>query len=561
MKVKQKLISIAVLVSGSLAALSIVFFALNAAVSNNLSEATNLSNRAVASSGNTEASLRQSQQELDTLANRLSDATAPLEQNKQRLAILERKSASFVVRMDELKALLEESLEELEPNGEGTFIIEDAIFELEDIQSQMQRDLTANIQTTGSANSDVANTVIEKSRLFLALNARFTSAFDELVAVNADNVQNNARAIETIGLAAAKQTRNSFILSAAIMVITAVIIGAIVYIILLVTRPLQSIVSDIEKVSSGDFTTRFKVNKKDEFGTVAYAMNKMVATTKALIEDIANESQSLTKTASDMEQNSIATTNAILSEQNDIQEVVAATGQMLSTVQSVAKASSETLASSKESGEAAQAGITIVQSNIEKVNELAAEFNRATDVVMRVEQHAVEIDSILGVIKDITEQTNLLALNAAIEAARAGEQGRGFAVVADEVRQLALRTQSSTTEITEIIARLHESSQNAVSLMKSSEHGVSDTTVEAQKVKDVFNAIMQKIDDIQSRIEMVASASNQQSAVSSIVQNKMQKIEQETEKVKEMAEQVVTQSSSLRSVSKNIASHLDQFII
>lgn len=454
-----------------------------------------------------------------------------------------------------------EASETLLEDSDALYIVEDAVLELEDIQTEVKRDLQANIQTTTIANNDSADEIIAKAKMLSLLNEEFKVAFKDLISVNAGNVKNNESAIKTITNASRQQGNSTVMLSITIIVIACLVIGAIVYIIVLVTKPLDTLVSGIEDVSNGNFTTHFSVLNNDEFGLLSQAMNRMVEQTKDIIEQINFETEALLKTASDMEQNSLATKSLLKIEREEIDSVVIATEQMLNTVELVSNASRGSMISSNDTSIASTDGTAIVESNIRMVNELASEFNQAAAVVGDVEQHTVEIGRILDVIKDITAQTNLLALNAAIEAARAGEQGRGFAVVADEVRQLAFRTQGSTEEITQIIQNLHESSKNAVHLMKNSEKGVIETTQEAQKVNQVFSKISECVYDIRARIERVVIASEEQNTVSLDVQSRMKRIDNETERVEKMADEIVCQSSSVKQVTQRIATHLKKFVI
>ena len=447
-----------------------------------------------------------------------------------------------------------EASETLLEDSDALYIVEDAVLELEDIQTEVKRDLQANIQTTTIANNDSADEIIAKAKMLSLLNEEFKVAFKDLISVNAGNVKNNESAIKTITNASRQQGNSTVMLSITIIVIACLVIGAIVYIIVLVTKPLDTLVSGIEDVSNGNFTTHFSVLNNDEFGLLSQAMNRMVEQTNF-------ETEALLKTASDMEQNSLATKSLLKIEREEIDSVVIATEQMLNTVELVSNASRGSMISSNDTSIASTDGTAIVESNIRMVNELASEFNQAAAVVGDVEQHTVEIGRILDVIKDITAQTNLLALNAAIEAARAGEQGRGFAVVADEVRQLAFRTQGSTEEITQIIQNLHESSKNAVHLMKNSEKGVIETTQEAQKVNQVFSKISECVYDIRARIERVVIASEEQNTVSLDVQSRMKRIDNETERVEKMADEIVCQSSSVKQVTQRIATHLKKFVI
>lgn len=561
MKIKQQLIIVALIVSTLLMMLTIIFFVLNTDVQDKLQAASSLSNQAVSSSENTEATLSQTQSNLNALASGLTKSTEPLIQNKQRLSILGKKTSDLLERLNDLEEILTEATETLPADSDALFVVEDSIFELEDIKTEVQRSFLSNIQTTTDANANTADDIVARAEELVTLNRGFNEAFNELITVNASNVQNNTSAIETIAQAQKQQLTNGIILSTSIIVIALLIVSAFVYITLLVTRPLNQLLEGVERVAEGDFTTTLNSTRKDEFGQLVDAMNKMIQKTKALIVEIDTETKRLLITAADIENISLQSSSAIGNQQGEINQVVSATNQMLTTVKSVASATQNSGNSSAGADAAAEDGVHIIENNIEEVNNLASEFNRATSVVTNVAEHTSEIERILDVIKEITNRTNLLSLNAAIEAARAGEHGRGFSVVADEVRQLALKTQDSTEEIANIISKLHNASNNAVEKMKNNEQQVLATIEETQRVNEVFNRIRERVNEIRLNIEMVATASVQQKTASDSVQSIMQLINSETQNIQTLSEEGVEQSATLKDVSHRLAKQLSEFTI
>jgi methyl-accepting chemotaxis protein len=183
-------------------------------------------------------------------------------------------------------------------------------------------------------------------------------------------------------------------------------------------------------------------------------------------------------------------------------------------VQEVARNATEAAKAASHSDEEAQNGQAVVDRTINAIDALASEVDRAANVIHRLEQDSDKIGTVLDVIKGIAEQTNLLALNAAIEAARAGEQGRGFAVVADEVRTLASRTQQSTAEIQQMIERLQAGAQEAVSVMEDSRSRASDSVSSAQSAGQSLESITRSVASITDMNTQIASAADEQSALS-----------------------------------------------
>jgi len=226
---------------------------------------------------------------------------------------------------------------------------------------------------------------------------------------------------------------------------------------------LRSVMIDVE--NNSDLSLRANVAGKDEIAQMGEAFNKMLETFSSLISNITVSSQQLSSSAAEMSQISESSTQAIMQQLSETEQIATASTQMSASSQEVARNANEASNATRDADEQAIAGNRLVVDATSSIDSLVSEVERTTGIINELEEGSTNIGSVLDVIRGIAEQTNLLALNAAIEAARAGEQGRGFAVVADEVRNLASRTQESTEEIQTMIEQLQQGASAAVKAM------------------------------------------------------------------------------------------------
>ncbi len=255
------------------------------------------------------------------------------------------------------------------------------------------------------------------------------------------------------------------------------------------------------------------IEAHDEVGAMGEAFNRMIAKFKHSLHAVSDVTQQLNVVSDQVSSVADTTLKAVVDQRTETDMVASAMNEMSATVQEVARHAAQTAQASQEADDESKAGVLVAEQAIDGIRELIAEIESAAGVVQQVEADTASISAVLDVIKGIAEQTNLLALNAAIEAARAGEQGRGFAVVADEVRTLASRTQKSTEEIQNMIERLQHGVKNAVGAMAGAQGRATSGSVCVEKASQSLHVIAAEVATINDMNTQIATAAEEQSAV------------------------------------------------
>nr|WP_219406138.1 PAS domain-containing methyl-accepting chemotaxis protein [Pseudomonas sp. Colony2] len=279
-------------------------------------------------------------------------------------------------------------------------------------------------------------------------------------------------------------------------------------------RPLAQLNQRARLIADNPLSQGIYTGRKDEFGRIEFAMQMLEAQVGAVVGRIGDASQRLSGHAAALVQQLDSSHTSSLGQQTQTDQVAAAINQMAASVAQVAEHALQASRAADQAGSETREGHQRVDESRDAVLRLSEELARATAVIHQLESHSGDISGVLEVIRAIAEQTNLLALNAAIEAARAGEQGRGFAVVADEVRGLAQRTQDSTNEIQRMISTLQGGARDAVQAMAQSSQHVEASVDQAQRAAAALDGISQRVTRITAMSQQIAAAVEEQSAVS-----------------------------------------------
>ncbi|MBV4495308.1 methyl-accepting chemotaxis protein [Pseudomonas sp. SWRI12] len=301
------------------------------------------------------------------------------------------------------------------------------------------------------------------------------------------------------------------------------------------THRMKVLKGNIDALSTGDadLTRRIIIRAEDELGAIGHSVNRFIAYLQGMIGEVTQATGAMASSLGDLQRTSAHTSEILMRHASETDQTVTAITQMSSTAESVAQNAAETAAFTQRANEHADRSRVVVGEASNSVVALIDEVASATRKVESMQQDAQRITEILGVIGAIAGQTNLLALNAAIEAARAGEQGRGFAVVADEVRALAARTQASTSEINEMLTRLTQGVSSSVSAMENTQASCQSAADATSRVNSGLDEMAGSVSQINSLSTQIATAAEQQSAVTEEINRSMVQIRHMVEELVE----------------------------
>ena len=340
-----------------------------------------------------------------------------------------------------------------------------------------------------------------------------------------------------------------------------IIAGGAAYIITRSLQPLAAMGDAVAELSQGhgDLTRRIQVKSDDEVGAVARQINLFIDMLQIMMADIANSARELDGQARQSHSLTSHNDQSLARQQSEIAQIATAVHEMSATATEVASNAEQAAAVAHASAKSCEQGKQVISCNQHSITSLAGQVEQASNIIQELEKNAQEINTILSTIQGIAEQTNLLALNAAIEAARAGEQGRGFAVVADEVRVLSKRTHSSTEEIRAMIETLQRNTQQAVNTMHQSQQLAKNSVEDAQNATLALEQITHAIGEISDMATQISSAAEEQRAVTDEVGRNIQATKDVTDELSQAANNANQLASQLKDIALRINEQVNNF--
>ncbi|KAB0498608.1 methyl-accepting chemotaxis protein [Pseudomonas vancouverensis] len=328
-----------------------------------------------------------------------------------------------------------------------------------------------------------------------------------------------------------------------------------------IARPLKQMVAMLDDIAQGegDLTRRLTSDRADELGSIAKGFNTFLTKLQAMITQVVTSVQSVSDSSEHTADIAIRTNIGVQKQMAEIDQVATAVQEMTATAQDVARNATQAAQAASHADQAASQGMQVVRDTSNSIGALAVEIGRAVGVVQTLAKDSENINAILTAIRGIAEQTNLLALNAAIEAARAGEQGRGFAVVADEVRNLAQKTQKATEEIQTMIQQLQQGTRDVVRVMEDSQNRTDESVLHASKAAEALETITQAVSVINDMNTQIASAAEEQSAVADDINRNVINIGQVANEVAGGADESSAASAGLTKLAEQQRRLINQF--
>ncbi len=437
-------------------------------------------------------------------------------------------------------------------------------------------DKIASIKTTAEALSDTFFDQRSRNRVqeavddvtsyeqnfqsFLDINTRENQIKDGMVASarEAMSVAEDVRADQKAQmqeLQAEVQTR------AASLSVVAIVVGILSAVVItkLIVPPLRQAKKMAIQIADGDLTVEAPPASKDEVGELMHALHRMVTGLRNMVEELTQSAQEVAASSEELSVVTNQTKEGINRQNEEIDQMATALEQMSATIQEVAKNAEHASAEAESANVASDKGQSLVSENRQMVQALSREVAQAADDIEAVKDESNAVAGVIEVIEDIAEQTNLLALNAAIEAARAGEHGRGFAVVSDEVRNLSLRTQESTSSITNLIRTLQDKAANAVERMKSNEAKAEQAGMKSDEAVESLREINRVITGLLEINAQTASAATEQSAAATQISQSVQTVRDISNQTIRGAEETAGSSDELARLSQSLQNLVSQF--
>ncbi len=346
-----------------------------------------------------------------------------------------------------------------------------------------------------------------------------------------------------------------------VIVITLVTATLILFAAQRTVTPIRNMLDNLNDIAQGegDLTKRLQVHGEDEIAQLGLAFNRFVDKLQHIIRDVTTATHEVQDASGSIHAQTQAIAAQLANHNNETDQVVTAITEMSSTAQEVAMNTTQVAEATHVASDEVAKAQECVDTSLTEISTLMAEINSAADHIQSLNEQSQKINSVLSVIGGIAEQTNLLALNAAIEAARAGEQGRGFAVVADEVRSLASRTQASTLEINEMLSELHRLVSQAVSAMEESQQSCHRSVESSRLISESLGAVTSSVTSINDMSTQIATAATEQSSVTEEINRNIYAIQEIVAELLHSSEEAARVSQTVSHSGDNLGQLVNQF--
>ncbi|MGX9417689.1 methyl-accepting chemotaxis protein [Vibrio sp. WJH972] len=391
---------------------------------------------------------------------------------------------------------------------------------------------------------------------------KISDDIERTITTKMQNLEEHIRQLSAENRAKQAATSSTIKISILLQIALVIILGTGFTFLLskIIVTPLNSLRKTINTIQeNGDLTLRADINSKDEIGQLSQSFNIMIDNLNSIVSNVRTQSEEVSISASELSGITKTTATGTHKQLEETQHLANTIEQLSIAIEEIVNNATETSKSAEETNATALSGHSIVGNTVDEINQLTIDMEQASVVIEKVKADSENIGTVLDVIKTIAEQTNLLALNAAIEAARAGEQGRGFAVVADEVRTLAQRTQKSTIEIENLVATLQTGAQNAVTVMNTSQDKVNTTASQAQQAGKALDNIKNEIQAILTMNTDIASEARQQIEATNNVRDNINTITEISQQAANATDQTSTASAQLDNLGNQLKSSISQF--
>nr|WP_243883657.1 methyl-accepting chemotaxis protein [Shewanella algae] len=346
-----------------------------------------------------------------------------------------------------------------------------------------------------------------------------------------------------------------------VIVITLVTATLILFAAQRTVTPIRNMLDNLNDIAQGegDLTKRLQVHGEDEIAQLGLAFNRFVDKLQHIIRDVTTATHEVQDASGSIHAQTQAIAAQLANHNNETDQVVTAITEMSSTAQEVAMNTTQVAEATHVASDEVAKAQECVDTSLTEISTLMTEINSAADHIQSLNEQSQKINSVLSVIGGIAEQTNLLALNAAIEAARAGEQGRGFAVVADEVRSLASRTQASTLEINEMLSELHRLVSQAVSAMEESQQSCHRSVESSRLISESLGAVTSSVTSINDMSTQIATAATEQSSVTEEINRNIYAIQDIVAELLHSSEEAARVSQTVSHSGDNLGQLVNQF--